>query len=123
MKQRRSRRVFWDRATHRVSKSREEKGGGGDASIKLNLTDPCCKVPCQYHCLGMLDRQAGSTVSVYARVQCRVPKTGQQKVPQGRGNTFPIWRYNLSLEPPQEGTGCATNWSRAKVHRLCCPQH
>ena len=28
----------------------------------------------------MLGRQAGSTVSVYAQVQCREPKTGQQKV-------------------------------------------
>ena len=28
----------------------------------------------------MLGRQAGSPVSVYVRVQCREPKTGQQKV-------------------------------------------
>ena len=28
----------------------------------------------------MLGRRAGSTVSVYAQVQCREPKTGQQKV-------------------------------------------
>ena len=60
-----------DTVGHRVSTSREEKGGKGDASsLKLNLTDPCHTVLCQYHCLGMLGRQAGSTVLVYARVQC-----------------------------------------------------
>ena len=48
--------------------------------LKLNLTDPCRIVPCQYHCLGMPGRQAGSPIAVCARVQCREPKTGQKKV-------------------------------------------
>ena len=59
----------------------EMKGVGGDAtSVKLNLTDPCCILPCQYHGCGMQGRRAGSPIAVYARVQCREPKTGQQKV-------------------------------------------
>ena len=44
------------------------------------IIDPCRTVPCQYHCWGMPGRQAGSPIAVYARVQCREPKTGQKKV-------------------------------------------
>ena len=59
---------------HRISIQPEGKrGGGGSSSFELNLTDPC-------RTWGMLGRRAGSTVSVYAQVQCREPKTGQQKV-------------------------------------------
>ena len=55
--------------------SKKGKGeGGGSSSLKLNLTDPC-------RTRGMLGRRAGSTVPVYAQVQCREHKTGQQKVP------------------------------------------
>ena len=60
------------------------KGKGADSSsLKLNLTDPCrilystVPVPLLRDAIG---RQAGSTVSVYARVQCPEPKTGQKKV-------------------------------------------
>ena len=60
--------------SHRISIQQEGKrGGGGSSSLKLNLTDP-------YRTWGMLGRRAGSTVSIYAQVQCREPKTGQQKV-------------------------------------------
>ena len=41
---------------------------------------PLPSVACQHHCKGMLGRQAGSPIAVYAQVQCREPKTGQQKV-------------------------------------------
>ena len=65
----------------RVCTSKGEKGRGWYLfHVKLNLADPCRTIPCQYHLWGMLGRQAGSTVSVYAQVQCREPKTGQQKV-------------------------------------------
>ena len=42
----------------------------------------------QYHCWGMLGWRAGSTVSVYAQVQCREPKTGQQKVQSSRKTKY-----------------------------------
>ena len=59
----------------------ERKRGEGDASsLKLNLTDPCRTVPCQYNGRGMPGRRAGSPIAVYARVQCQEPKTGQEKV-------------------------------------------
>ena len=54
-------------------KQEGKRGGTGSSSLKLNLIYPC-------RAWGMLGRQAGATVSVYARVQCREPKTGQQKV-------------------------------------------
>ena len=46
----------------------------------FKITPPYRTVSCQYRCLGMPGRQAGSAVSVHAQVQCREPKTGQQKV-------------------------------------------
>ena len=65
---------------HRVSKELERKKIGGHASsLKLNLTDPWRTVPCQYHGWGMPGRWAVSSIAVYARVQCREPKTGQEK--------------------------------------------
>ena len=61
---------------------REEMGGGWGffTHIEPTVTDPSRIVPCQYHCWGMPGRQAGSPIAVYARVQCREPKTGQKKV-------------------------------------------
>ena len=48
----------------------------------------------------MLGRRAGSTVSVYAQVHCREPKTGQQKV-QLHCEDEIHWRsgYSLSMIP------------------------
>ena len=37
-------------------------------------------VPCQYNGWGMPCWRAGSPIAVYAREQCREPKTGQKKV-------------------------------------------
>ena len=55
------------------------------SSLKLNLTDPCRTVPCQYHSWGMPGRRARSPIAVYARVQCRDPK-------QGRKGSILLWR-------------------------------
>ena len=64
---------------HRISSARKEKGWGDSSSLKLNLSDPCRTVPCQYHGWGMPGQRAGSPIAVYA-VQCQEPKTGQEKV-------------------------------------------
>ena len=67
---------------HRVSTHLERKRGGGRMMLLLS-NEPYWPLPyntvpiVQYYCLGMPGRQAGSTVSVYARVQCRESKTGQ----------------------------------------------
>ena len=60
--------IIWLWLWHRISTS------------KLNLTDTCRTVPCQYHAWGMPGRQTGSPIAENARVQCREPKTGPQKV-------------------------------------------
>ena len=56
--------------------------GRGPTLLLSNWTwlTPAVQYRCQYYCLWMPGLQAGSTVSVYARVQCWEPKTGQQKV-------------------------------------------
>ena len=59
------------------------KQEGADASsVKLNLTFHYSTETGRYRGGGMPDRRVGSPVTVYAqvRVQCREPKTGQQKV-------------------------------------------
>ena len=69
-----------DHWTHRESTTRELREGGVTSSLKLNLTDPCRIVPCWYHCWGMPGQRDGSPFAVYAQMQCREPKTGQEKV-------------------------------------------
>ena len=58
------------------------KGRGADAtSIKLNQTDPCRTVPCQYHGLEMPGRRAAwVTCSSICASTIRESKTGQEKV-------------------------------------------
>ena len=86
---------------HRVITHLERKRGEGDASsLKLNLTDHCRTMPVPLF-IGMPGRQAGSSVSVYARVHwynAESPKHSRKGFnSQGRRNTFPIWLYSLSL--------------------------
>ena len=57
-----------------------QRNGANSSTVELNLTFHCRTVPCQYHSSRMPGRQAGSPVTVYARVQRREPKTGQEKV-------------------------------------------
>ena len=64
----------------RVCTSRGEMGGGRlFFHVKLNLTDPCCTIRASTTVEGCHQR-AGSPIAVYAQVQCREPKTGQEKV-------------------------------------------
>ena len=65
---------------HRINTERKEKVGGDSSSLKVSLTDACRTVPCQYNGWGMPGRWAGSPIAVYTRVQCREPKTEQEKV-------------------------------------------
>ena len=64
--------------------TRTSKGemGGGDSSSMSNWTEltPAVYNPCEYDGWGMPGQRAGSPVSVYVRVHCREPKTGQQMV-------------------------------------------
>ena len=69
---------FLNPLLQRVCTSRGEEGVA--SPLKLNLTDPCRTVRCQYHGWGMPGCRAGSPFAVYAWVQCREPKTGQKKV-------------------------------------------
>ena len=87
--------IRWVYLNHRISTARRERGGGGSSSFELNLTDPC-------RTWGMLGWRAGSTVSVYAQVQCREPKTGQQKVQfYFEDEIYCRSGYSLSTTPTQ----------------------
>ena len=63
----------------KTRKQERKRVGGDSSSLKLNLTDPCHTVPCQYHSWGMPGWQAGSPIAVYARIQCRGPKQGRKR--------------------------------------------
>ena len=67
---------------HKESTAREERGWGRRFfhRIEPTVTDPCRIVPCQYHGWGMPGRRARSPIAFYARVQCREPKTGLERV-------------------------------------------
>ena len=67
---------------HKESTAREERGWGRRFfhQIEPTVTDPCRIVPCQYHGWGMPGRRARSPIAFYARVQCREPKTGLERV-------------------------------------------
>ena len=64
----------------RVRTSRGEMGGATLLPCQIEPNWPLPYNPCQYDGWGMPGRRAGSPVSVYARVHCWEPKTGQNKV-------------------------------------------
>ena len=56
---------WWQEARHsRIYTARKEKGWGETSSIKLNLTDTCPTVSCQYHSWGKPGRWAWSPIAV-----------------------------------------------------------
>ena len=73
-----------------------KKGKGAETSLKLNLTDPCLRVLCQYHCWGMLGWPAGVNclcicASTMPRAQSSATK-GSIPIPSMLPLTFPL-RY------------------------------
>ena len=82
-----------------IKRGKWEKGDA--SSLKLNLTDPCRIVPCQYHCLMFMDARPvgwGQLLQYMREYNAKSPKQGRKRFKsQGRRNTFPIWPYNLSM--------------------------
>ena len=85
-------------------------------------------VPCQYHGWWMPGRRAGSTFAVYARVQCREPKTGQEKAQFYCEDdslflsSYYLFIYGLNNGPPTDYI-CFRFFVKRIQFFYCCPLH